>query len=281
MKVDDDGWGLPGYGPRDIGAYEFDGTGGDPVGGAFRIVTTSLVPVPGAQSASGATLVTATSPTSITVTFSNWINPSTITATDLVLSGSADNPAAPVHATSLTWIDGDTVEFNLSGPLLLPGTLDVSIAPNMIDSIYGQGNLAYADNVVLQLGTPTPVGNPTPYPGGPSSTSPITTSPTPTPTPSPTGPTTPTPTTPSQTVVSVITPAPATAPVSAGKHKHKPAKHVHKPAKHVHKPAKHVTHQAVKHSEGEHHVIKKTTVHPKATTSLTLSLAGHLKKKHK
>ena len=38
---------------------------------------------------------------------------------------------APVHATSLTWIDADTVQFNLSGPLTLPGTLDVSLAPEL------------------------------------------------------------------------------------------------------------------------------------------------------
>ncbi len=164
MKINGYGWGLAGYGPRDIGAYEFDGTGGITLGGAFRVVTSSLVPVGGAPLASGGTLVTATSPTSITVEFSGNINPSSIQATDLVLSGSADNPSAPVHATSLTWIDGDTVQFNLSGPLSLPGTLDVSIAPNTINGVNGQGNLAYSDNVVLQIGTPPGVVNPTPYP---------------------------------------------------------------------------------------------------------------------
>ena len=44
-----DGWGLAGYGPRDVGAFEFDGTGGITLGGAFRVVTTSLVPVGGAR----------------------------------------------------------------------------------------------------------------------------------------------------------------------------------------------------------------------------------------
>ena len=42
------GLGLAGYGPRDVGAFEFDGTGGQAIGGSFRVVTTSLVPVAGA-----------------------------------------------------------------------------------------------------------------------------------------------------------------------------------------------------------------------------------------
>src|SRR5262249_51548147 len=62
VKIDNDGFGLPGFGPRDVGAYEFEGTGGIPVGGAFRIVTTSMVPDTGAVFANGATLVTATPP---------------------------------------------------------------------------------------------------------------------------------------------------------------------------------------------------------------------------
>ena len=48
-----------------------------------------------------------------------------MSATDLVLSGAADNPLSPVHATSLAWIDADTVQFNLSGALVA-GTLDVA-----------------------------------------------------------------------------------------------------------------------------------------------------------
>ena len=49
VKIAGYGWGLTGYGPRDIGAYEFDGTGGQPVGGSFRVVSTSLVPEHRAQ----------------------------------------------------------------------------------------------------------------------------------------------------------------------------------------------------------------------------------------
>ena len=151
--------------------------------------------------------MTATSPTSITLEFSWNINPSSIQATDLVLSGSADNPSAPVHATSLTWIDGDTVQFNLSGPLSLPGTLDVSIAPNMIHGVNRAGRtLAYTDSVVLQIGTPPGVVNPTPYPVT-NPTSPGTPVTTPTGNQPPT--VTPTPV--------YTTPAPAPSPVTLGK----------------------------------------------------------------
>jgi hypothetical protein len=290
------GWGLAGYGPRDIGAYEFDGTGGIAIGGAFRVVTSSLVPVGGAPLAGGSTLLLPSSPTTITVKFSGAINPNTINATDLVLSGSADNPAAPVHATSLTWIDSDTVEFNLSGPLSVPGTLDVSISPDMISSTSGQGNLAYSDSVVIQIGTPPGVVNPTPYPSP-------TPTPTPNPTPSPTTPTptstgTPTPTTP-VTVLGPVTPVPAAAPVSVAKsktakHHHKAAHPVHKAAKHAgkeskhpaahkaaaHGAAKHVTHGTAKHPATPATVAVKTDAqHPRATTSLVLSLAGLFKKK--
>ncbi len=271
VKITGFGWGLSGYGPRDIGAYEFDGTGGNPIGGSFRVVTSSLVPVGGAPLANGGTLITATSPTSITVQFSGDVNKSSIKATDLVLSGSADNLSAPVHATGLTWIDGDTVQFNLSGPLNLPGTLDVSIAPGTIKSVTGQTNLGYSDNVVLQIGAPPGNPNPTPLPPGynPNPT------PTPTPSPSPTGPVTPAP------APSPVTPVPAPSPVPAGGKKHKHA--VHKPVHHpAHKPVAHSAPKRVKHAAPKHvshaapkHPVKKTTVHPRATTSLTLSLAGH------
>src|SRR5262249_16931992 len=100
------GFHLANYGPRDIGAFEYVGIGGiNPVGGAFRVVTTSLVPVTGAEFANGSTLTVALPPSAVVVTFSGDVNPKDIAATDLVLSGSAVNELNPVHATSLTWID--------------------------------------------------------------------------------------------------------------------------------------------------------------------------------
>ena len=76
----------------------------------------------------------------------------TSSATDLVLSGSALNPSAPAHATSLTWIDAHTVEFNLTGQFnttrhaqrLDGGRLDPRASR-------GPPIVGYSDNVVLKL----------------------------------------------------------------------------------------------------------------------------------
>ena len=59
------GFHLPGYGPRDVGAFEYEPlgtTGTTAVGGAFRVVTTSLVPDGGTQ-ADGSTLYVSPAPT--------------------------------------------------------------------------------------------------------------------------------------------------------------------------------------------------------------------------
>ena len=78
-------------------------------------------------------------PTAVTVTFSDNVNPADINATDLVLSGTALSPLAPAHATSLTWIDAHTVEFNLTGQFNNSGSLSVSLAANTVGSVHGTG----------------------------------------------------------------------------------------------------------------------------------------------
>jgi hypothetical protein len=271
VKVDNDGYGLPGFGPRDVGAFEFDGTGGGTVGGAFRVVTTSLVPVGGAEYADGATFVTPTQPTSIQVTFSGDVNQSSINATDLVLSGSAVNSLSPVRATSLTWIDADTVQFNLSGQLNLPGTLDVAIQPGSIDSMTGASNLGYSDHVVVQIGTPPAPVNPTPMPT-PVSPTPTPTPVSPTPTPIPITTITPT-STPTSTTT---TPAPAPAPTSTKKkHKvvHKTVAHP-KPVKHTVAHKKEIKHTVV-HKKEVKHTDKPTVTHRKEVKVVTVAMPSH------
>ncbi len=221
------GFALANFGPRDIGAFEYGGTGGLAVGGSFRVVTTSVVPIGGATLAAGATTIVQTSPTEITVTFSGNVNPADISATDLVLSGSAINPASPVHATSLTWIDSHTVEFNLVGQFVSSGTLDLSIAPSSIQSTTGATIKGYSDSVVLKIVPPS--------------------------TPSPTSTTSPTPisVTPSPTTTVTTTPGPVVAPTSVfhklihhAKKVIKPVKHVaHKPKPVVHKPVHKAPHK--------------------------------------
>jgi hypothetical protein len=59
------GFHLPGFGPRDVGAFEYEPLGTTrttSVGGAFRVVTTSLVPDGGTQ-ADGSTLYVSPAPT--------------------------------------------------------------------------------------------------------------------------------------------------------------------------------------------------------------------------
>jgi large repetitive protein len=162
------GLGLPGFGPRDIGAFEFNGTGGIPIGGAFRVVSTSLVPTTGQFKANGGIVGVTAPPTEITVTFSGDVNQADINAGDLLLSGTALNPAAPAHATSLTWIDAHTVEFNLAGQINTSGTLNVSIAAGSVHSVQGSPNVGYSDNAVLSLVkiTPPPVVSPPTGSGG-------------------------------------------------------------------------------------------------------------------
>ena len=145
------GLGVAGYGARDVGAFEYNGVGGSAIGGSFRVVTTSLVPVGGASYAAGATYSTTTSPSSIIVTFSGAVNPADISATDLLLSGSAINPSSPVQAVSLTWIDAYTVSFNLAGQFNSSGSVNLAIAPNAVESATGAANLGYSDNVVLKI----------------------------------------------------------------------------------------------------------------------------------
>jgi hypothetical protein len=223
-KINNDGFGLPNFGPRDVGAFEFDGIGTNPVGGAFRVVTTSLEPIAGEMFAGGATFSTLTSPTSVVVTFSQNVNRSSVNPTDLVLSGSAVNRAAPTVATSLTWIDSHTVQFNLSGKLNSGGTLDVSIPANSIKSATGAGIQGYSDDVVLNLGVIVTPVNPTPPP--PTSPKPITPVPI-----TPTSPTTPAPGAPP-------TPVPAPAPRGPLHSKKKKPVHASHHAKHHHpKPA--------------------------------------------
>ena len=125
--------------------------GTNPIGGAFRVVTTSLVPNTGAAYADGSTLSVSSPPSEVVVTFSGNVNPQDIAATDLILSGTAINSLNPAHATSLSWIDAHTVEFNLAGQFNSTGTIDIEIEPGLIKSATGTTNLGYSDNVVLNV----------------------------------------------------------------------------------------------------------------------------------
>ena len=70
------GFHLAGYGPRDVGAFEYEPLGSTTttaVGGTFRVVTTSFVP-DGSSQANGNTLYVSGAPTSVIVDFSQAVN---------------------------------------------------------------------------------------------------------------------------------------------------------------------------------------------------------------
>ena len=94
-RVDIPGKGFAGAGPKsDVGAFEFQGTGGIAVGGAFRVVTTSVAPG-GAVQANGTTFTEG--PNSIVVAFSGPVDRNSVTPNDLVISGSGLNGTKPVQ----------------------------------------------------------------------------------------------------------------------------------------------------------------------------------------
>ena len=108
---------LPGYGPRDVGAFEFDGTGGQ----ADRRLPSGSSPPRSYPSAArrfadGATDTVTSSPT---VDHRHLLGQrQSVETSRRPTWSSPDRPStrpAPVHATSLTWIDAHTVEFNLAG----------------------------------------------------------------------------------------------------------------------------------------------------------------------
>ena len=84
-------------------------------------------------------------PSYIDVNFSDNINPSTISPTDLVLSGTGLNAANPARATSLAWIDDHAIRFFLSGTYSNGGTVDVSIPQGSIKDTSGAAVVGFLD----------------------------------------------------------------------------------------------------------------------------------------
>ncbi|MGC8642889.1 MAG: hypothetical protein ACP5XB_23780, partial [Isosphaeraceae bacterium] len=270
------GFHLPGYGPRDVGAFEYEpvGTVGTvSVGGAFRVVTTSLAPG-GASQANGASINVYPAPTSIIIDFSQPVNQASVTATDLILSGSDLNALSPAKAATVTWLDNHTAQFNLTGSFNSSGTVSLSIPAGAIKSVSGAPLPAYSDKVVL------------------SSNAPVST----------------TPTSPTPTLPAPITPAPAPAPTAPPKkvapvrkkvapvHKkvapvHKPAqKVVHKPAAQrvahkpaaqrvAHKPVAKVVHKAVVVPVVHHQAVPAAAVHKATPAHRAIGFLANLFKK--
>lgn len=141
------GRGFPGTGPADLGAFEFQATGGSgsPVGGTFRVATSSLSPDGSAVGNGAISYSSSAPPKSVTVTFSDNVDPSSVQASDLVLWGDGLNPVGPARATSLSWVDSHTVRFNLSSGFSNQGSVSVRIDPGTIKSVGGSSVASFKD----------------------------------------------------------------------------------------------------------------------------------------
>jgi hypothetical protein len=163
------GFKIPGFGTRDVGAFEFVPIGSaitTAVGGSFRVVTTSLVP-DGGSKANGRVDQVTSPPGSITVSFSQPVNSASVHATDLVLSGSAVSSLSPVRATSIIWLDNHTARFNLNGQLNPVGTLNLALNPDAIKSNTSATLASYSDTVVIDSANLPPSSTPAPAPTTP------------------------------------------------------------------------------------------------------------------
>jgi hypothetical protein len=170
-RVKIDNRGFPGHGPADVGAFEFQGTGGAALGGAFRVTSTALVTA-GPLTNSRALTINQSSDNALIVSFSQNVNGSTVNPFDVVLSGNGLNPTNPATPSGLTWIDGHTVEFFLSGGFASSGAVQVSISGGQIQDMNGDTLPAYGTQIGLNITGSTTTTTSTSTQGSGSSTGP-------------------------------------------------------------------------------------------------------------
>ncbi len=141
------GRGRPGFGPASIGAFYYQ-----PSSTSFGVTTTSLAPG-GEMFAAG---MNENSPNSIVVHFSQPVQQSSVTPTDLILSGpGVTSSTNPPTVSSLSWINSDTVQFNLSGQFAPSGgTVNVAIPSGSIVSSTNLPISGFQDSIQL---APAPV----------------------------------------------------------------------------------------------------------------------------
>ena len=138
-----------------------------PIGGGialgtrqFSVLTTSLSDNGTAHAADTAgTLATEPGPSYIDVNFSDDIKASTLSPTDLVLSGGGLLASNPARATSLAWIDDHAVRFFLTGGYNTSGTVTVSLPQGSITDTAGASLVGFAD--AFKVGNPPVAASPT------------------------------------------------------------------------------------------------------------------------
>ena len=126
----------------------------------FTVLTTSLSSN-GTIHASDTTGVTATEPgpSYIDVNFSDDIKSSSLSPTDLVLSGSGLNAANPARSTSLAWIDDHAIRFFLTGGYNTSGTVSVTLPQGSITDSNGASLIGFSDS--FQVGPVPAMTTPT------------------------------------------------------------------------------------------------------------------------
>ncbi len=129
----------------------------------FGVVNTSLS---SNSTTAPSGITTEPGPAYIDINFSDDINPSTLAASDLILSGSGLNAANPAHATSFAWIDDHAVRFFLSGGYSNGGTVTASLVAGSIADTVGAALVGYSDS--FKVGNPTVTAPVTAAPGNPA-----------------------------------------------------------------------------------------------------------------
>ncbi len=85
------------------------------------------------------------------VNFSDDIDPTTLTASDLTLSRSGLSSRNPAKATGLTWVDSHTVKFLLTGGFNPTGSVNLSIPAGAVKDTAGDSIAAYAEVVPTRV----------------------------------------------------------------------------------------------------------------------------------
>ncbi len=155
------GRGFTGTGPADVGAFEYKGTGGTTVGGAFRVASTSLSAT-GAATTNGSTIYTAqTAPKAITVTFSAPVNRATVTPSSLLVYGDGVSAVSGVRVSSVTFTSPTTAVFKLSGSYSSTGTVVIKVNPGTVKSTTNSVIQGFADSFKISSTLPVKVTKPT------------------------------------------------------------------------------------------------------------------------
>ncbi len=169
-------------GPADVGAYEFNGTAGIGSGVASLHVTSATLYSGGVYTGAAQTVsqftttgvYSGTQANALILHFSAPVNQASFNATDLLISGDGD---LNLKATSLTWLDNETVEFTLTGGYNQSGgTVNLTLGKKPVNGVNGSRLGAFIDQISLNAGNPPqspPVVPPiVPPPPGPPIVSP-------------------------------------------------------------------------------------------------------------